>query len=782
MFECTDMLRTIRDPVIGLVAQVLLLTALAGSVGLGSAAWVAGVVCALTVDALLAVGLLRDRSERLGPAGWVTLARATLAVGVAALTVDSFDRDTPVRTLVALATAALVLDFVDGRVARRTGTASGLGARFDGEIDAFLILSLSVYVAQAIGAWVLLIGAARYVFLVAGWILGWMRATLPPREWRKVVAATQGVTLTIAAADVLSADLTRAMLAVALALLAESFGRDVWWLWRHRQASAGEASLDARHGRVRLGISAVLTVLAFMLVWAALVAPHEPSRLTLGAFLRVPLEGVVLVGLALVLPGNTRRILAWVVGPVIGLLILVKILDFGFFTAFDRPFDPGDDWSYMHIGIETLRQSIGGTSANLALAGVALLVVAAVVLPTLALLRLTRVVAGHRRVSLQAVAAVSAAWVFCWVLGAQFVSGARIASTSAADLVVSEVHTVQADIQERSRFAGEIRRDRYGHTPDDRLLTSLRGKDVLLVFVESYGKVAVEGSSSSPRVDDVLDTGTEQLRSAGFDSRSGWLTSPTFGGISWLAHSTMQSGVWVDKQWKYDQLVGSDRLTLNQAFGGAGWWTVDDVPSNNRYWPEGSSFYHYDKVYNRLNVGYRGPTYAYASMPDQYVYLALQRLELGKTDRRPLFAEVDLVSSHEPWTQVPPLIAWNRVGDGSIYNKLPVDITGARNTTEGYARSVEYTLRTLFSYVQHYGGKNLVMVVLGDHQPATVVSGLDASHDVPISIIAHDPAVMRRVQGWGWVDGMRPTSQAPTWPMSAFRDRFFRTFGSAPPA
>ena len=781
MFECTSVLRTIRGPVIGLVAQVLLLTALARSVGLGSAALVAGAACAVTVDGLLALGLLRDRSERLGPAGWVTMARATLAVGVAALTVDSFEHDTPVATLVALSTAALVLDYVDGRVARRTGTASGLGARFDGEVDAFLILALSVYVAQTAGAWVLLIGAARYAFLVAGWLLGWMRATLPPREWRKVVAATQGVTLTIAAAGVLPAALTRIGLAVALALLAESFGRDVWWLWRHRHEFAGEASPETEHGRVRLGISAVLTVLAFMLVWAALVAPHEPSRLTLGAFLRLPLEGVILVALALVLPGNTRRILAWVVGPVIGLLILVKILDFGFFTAFDRPFDPGDDWSYTHTGIETLRQSIGSTSANVALVGVALLVVAAVVVPTLALLRLTRVVAGHRRVSVQAVAALGAAWVLCWVLGAQFVSGARIASTSAAALVVSEVHTVQADIQERSRFAGEIRHDRYGHTPDSRLLTSLRGKDVLLVFVESYGKVAVQGSSFSPQVDDVLDTGTKQLRSAGFDSRSGWLTSPTFGGISWLAHSTMQSGVWVDKQWKYDQLVGSDRLTLNQAFGGAGWRTVDDVPSDNRYWREGSSFYHYDKVYNRLNVGYHGPTYAYASMPDQYVYLALQRLELGKADRRPLFAEVDLVSSHEPWTQVPPLIAWNRVGDGSIFNKLPVDITGARDTTGGYAHSVEYTLRTLFSYVQHYARNNLVLVVLGDHQPATVVSGLDAGHDVPISIIAHDPAVMRRVQGWGWVDGMRPTPQAPTWPMSAFRDRFFSTFGSAPP-
>ena len=136
------MLRTIRGPVIGLVAQVLLLDRSRGVGGLGSAALVAGAACAVTVDGLLALGLLRDRSERLGPAGWVTLARATLAVGVAALTVDSFEHDTPVATLVALSTAALVLDFVDGRVARRTGTASGLGARFDGEVDAFLILAL----------------------------------------------------------------------------------------------------------------------------------------------------------------------------------------------------------------------------------------------------------------------------------------------------------------------------------------------------------------------------------------------------------------------------------------------------------------------------------------------------------------------------------------------------------------------------------------------------------------------------------------------------------------
>jgi phosphatidylglycerophosphate synthase len=792
MFEYRGTLRSAQGgPVIGLAAQVLLLAALAATVGLGLAGWLVGLACGVVMDAALARSLLRNRSERIGPAGWVTLVRATLAVGVAALTADSFDGFAQVATLVALATVALALDFVDGHVARRTGTASTLGARWDGEVDAFLILVLAVYVAATVGAWVLLIGVARYAFLVAGWLVEWMRAPLPLRDWRKVVTATQGVVLTIAAAGVLPLTLTRAALAAALALLAESFGRDVWWLWKHRRApdlqTAVAPERDAaegvgrRHGPVRVAISAVLTLLAFLLVWAALVAPDQPGLFTPRAFVRLPLEGVIVIALALVLPAPARRLVAWVVGPAIGLLIVVKVLDYGFFTAFDRPFNPGDDWSYTHIGIETLRESIGRTRANLALAGAALLVVAAFVLPTLAMLRLNRVVSSHRRVSLQAVTALSLIWVLCWGLGAQLVSGAHIASTSAAELAVTEVRTVQADIRDRALFAAAIRNDPYAHTPGGQLLTGLRGKDVMLVFVESYGQVAVQGSSFSPKVDGVLDTGTKQLQSAGFGSRSGWLSSSTFGGISWLAHSTMQSGLWIDSPSRYDQLVASNRLTLSTAFKRAGWRTVADVPSDNRYWPEGSTFYHFYKVYNRLNVGYRGPTYAYASMPDQYVYLALQRLELGKTDRPPLFAEVDLVSSHEPWTQVPPLIGWNRVGDGSIFYKLPVDMAGQTDGPwPGYGDSIEYTMSTLFSFVQHYARKNLVMVVLGDHQPATTVSGLGASHDVPISIIAHDPSVLRRIRGWGWVDGMRPSPQAPVWPMSAFRDRFLGAFGSKP--
>ena len=242
----------------------------------------------------------------------------------------------------------------------------------------------------------------------------------------------------------------------------------------------------------------------------------------------------------------------------------------------------------------------------------------------------------------------------------------------------------------------------------------------------------------------MLATGDRQLADAGFSARSGWLTSSTFGGISWLAHSTLQSGVWVNSPTRYDTLMASHRFTLNQAFSRAGWRTVDDVPSDNRFWSDGSSFYHYDKVYNRDTSDIAGRPTPTPRCPTSTCTSALQRLELGKRNRSPLFAEVDLVSSHEPWTQIPPLISWNAVGDGSIFYHLPVDMTGNTDVKKAYGLSIQYTMRTLFSFVQHYGRKNLVMIVLGDHQPAKIVSGQKPNHDVPISIIAHDPAVLNR--------------------------------------
>jgi phosphatidylglycerophosphate synthase len=784
MFAYGGTLRAVHGaPVIGLTAQALLLAAVATTFGLAGAGWAVGTACALLLNAGVVWLIVRHRAERLSPATWVTLSRAGIVVGVAALAADSFVRPVSTAPLVALAAVAIALDWVDGQVARRTATESRLGAQMDGEVDAFLILVLSVAVAPTAGLWVLAIGLARYAFLAAAWPFAWMRAPLPRRDWRKTVTAVQGIVLVVAAADVLPIDLTRAALAAALILLAESFGRDVRWLWLRRRTGAAEATQRPAgpwRGRVRTGLTGILSVLAVLIVWVALVAPSQPARLTPDVFFRLPLEGLVIVLLALALPRSTGRFLPWVVGPVLGALLVVKLLDFGFFTAFDRPFNPIEDWAYVSVGIETLRDSIGHTKADLVMAGVGIVAVVALLIPTLAVLRLTRLAARHRRTSTRALAGLGVAWLVLWAFGAQLVPGAPIASTSAAGLAMWEVHAVESALHDHARFAVLIRHDQYRTTPGSRLLTALRGKDVLLVFDESYGKFAVQGSAISPQVDSELTQGTQQLTAAGFGVRSGWMRSATFGGVSWLAHSSMQSGLWVDTNDRYNQLMTSHRFTLSQAFDRAGWRTIDDVPSDDRPWKQGHSFYHFDKVYNRLDVGYHGPTYAYASMPDQYTYLALQRLELAQPHRRPVFAEIDTVSSHEPWTAIPPMIPWSEVGDGSIYKSLPVDHAGAHSTEQGYGHSIVYSLQALVSFIQHYGRKNLVVIMLGDHQPAHVVSGFGVDHDVPISIIAHDPAVLQRAVRWGWGAGLQPAKKAPVWPMNVFRDRFLRAFGSQP--
>jgi phosphatidylglycerophosphate synthase len=221
-------------PVIGFVCAVAALAGLAATVGLSASGWLTGLACGAATNLALARGMTRHRVSRLGPADRVTSVRAALTGGVAALAAQAFTRPIPVPALVALAAVALALDVVDGRVARRTRTVSRLGARFDMEVDALLILALSVYVARDVGAWVLAIGAARYLLGAAGWVLPWLRRPTPTRHWSKVVAAVQGVVLIVAAADRLPPALTAVALVAALILLTESFGHQVRQLWGSR--------------------------------------------------------------------------------------------------------------------------------------------------------------------------------------------------------------------------------------------------------------------------------------------------------------------------------------------------------------------------------------------------------------------------------------------------------------------------------------------------------------------------------------------------------------------
>lgn len=238
------------DITAGMGVQLLLLEALCRMAGLSPVGWLTGTVFAVATWVVLTAALRRSWTPSFGMANRVTLARTILVGGVTALVADSFERRAPVAVLVALAAVALVLDAVDGQVARRTGTATPLGARFDMEVDAFLILVLCVYLVVPLGAWVLCIGLMRYLFVAASWGWPWLRGALPHSMARKTVAALQGVVLVVAGAGILPRTAAAIAVSAALALLVWSFGRDVGWLWRVRGLTVGPT---AAPGGVRAG-------------------------------------------------------------------------------------------------------------------------------------------------------------------------------------------------------------------------------------------------------------------------------------------------------------------------------------------------------------------------------------------------------------------------------------------------------------------------------------------------------------------------------------------------
>ncbi|MFG2786084.1 CDP-alcohol phosphatidyltransferase family protein [Streptomyces sp. NPDC048419] len=231
-----------QETAVGAGVQILLLALLGTAIGMGPAGWLTGLAFAVASWAVLSRALHRSRLRSFGPANRVTLGRATLVGGVTALVADSFESSPPVTLFVGLTAIALILDGVDGKVARATGTSTSLGARFDMEVDAFLILVLSVYVSMQLGPWVLLIGGMRYAFVGAARAYPWLNAELPPSMARKTVAAMQGICLLLAASGYLPHMVSLGVAILALTSLTWSFGRDVLWL--HRTSRVQDAEVE----------------------------------------------------------------------------------------------------------------------------------------------------------------------------------------------------------------------------------------------------------------------------------------------------------------------------------------------------------------------------------------------------------------------------------------------------------------------------------------------------------------------------------------------------------
>ena len=235
-------------------------------------------------------------------------------------------------------------------------------------------------------------------------------------------------------------------------------------------------------------------LIALVVVVAALLLPDRLTRTDLGSFAAVPVELVVGGALLLVLPDRARRPVATVLGVALGALTVLKIVDVGFYGALARPFDLVLDWTLLPGAWELLHSSLGTTVAVLVVAAAGLVVVAVLVGTAWACRRLARRLDGHPTAAVPVLAALAAVWITCAATGIRAVPPYPVASASSTTKIIGEVEAVREGLVDRDRFAVELAQDRFRDVPADRLLTGLRGKQVLVIFVESYGRVGVDRS------------------------------------------------------------------------------------------------------------------------------------------------------------------------------------------------------------------------------------------------------------------------------------------------
>ncbi|WNC03260.1 hypothetical protein Q2K21_28710 [Streptomyces sp. CGMCC 4.7035] len=532
-----------------------------------------------------------------------------------------------------------------------------------------------------------------------------------------------------------------------------------------------------------LGIT--VTVLAGALVVASLLLPNKPDFRP-AVFLRIPVEALIGAVVLTALPRRPRLVTAWLGGIALGVLTVLNVLDIGFYQYLGRGFNVILDWSLFADAYSYLKDTLGGTGALGTLVAVVALVLVILVVSALAVVRLSNLMARHRATTTRTVLVLSMVWMTCTALSLQ-VSGMQLASDHTVTLLQSRVNSVRATIRDEREFAKTAKIDAFGNTPGSQLVPDLRGKDMIFTFIESYGRSAIEDPIMAPGVDKTLDSSTKALAKAGFHAKSGWLTSATYGGSSWLGHSTFLSGLWIDNQNRYRTVTAGDHLSLTKAFKKTGAWdTVGVMPGVQKGWPE-QKFYGLDKVYNAFQMGYQGPKFSWSTMPDQYALEQFQKLEHSKKRDKPLMSEIILTSSHQPWGPIPKMVGWDELGDGSIFdaiqkagNKAADIIADSTRSKEEYGKSIQYSVTALTQWLERYGNDNTVLVFLGDHQPIARVSGNHASRDVPCMIVAKDPKVLDKIADWGWSDGLRPAHDAPVWKMSSFRDRFLTAYGSTP--
>jgi hypothetical protein len=365
------------------------------------------------------------------------------------------------------------------------------------------------------------------------------------------------------------------------------------------------------------------------------------------------------------------------------------------------------------------------------------------------------------------------------MLGAALLWGWRPAQPPALFRLAQEIWSIRQQTRHQQAFAVRLEQTTRDRATNPITLNGLGGADVLLFIVESYGRVAF----SQPRFRQPMETTMDKLGTTlaqhGFAAVSSYLVSSTYGGSSWLAHGTLESGVRVTNDLEDAALLRSSLPPMASYFRQSGYRTVWVMPGTRFAFPEGS-YFDFEQAYYASDFNYRGPTFGWSPMPDQFVLDWVRRREFVQP-QQPLFACYVLVSSHAAFNIQPPYIQdWETIKDGSLYQGreiyFPFYWRNLKDAGDAYVHSLDYDFTLLGDYLARYVTADSLIIILGDHQPPVQLTGTGEPWSVPIHIISRNPRLLDPFRKRGYTPGLVPTQPPPHPGMETFLPGFLEDF------
>jgi Sulfatase len=292
-------------------------------------------------------------------------------------------------------------------------------------------------------------------------------------------------------------------------------------------------------------------------------------------------------------------------------------------------------------------------------------------------------------------------------------------------------------------------------------LAVLRGADVNLFLLESYGMVAFSNPDMRARLAPAREALAAQIAASGMQVVSAYVGSTTFGGGSELAHLSLMTGLDTGDPMVHDLLLTTQRPTLVSQFRKQGYETFGFYPALTWDWPE-KSFYGFDRFTDARDLGYRGPKLGYWTVPDQFALARFAQLHpLGEQSPK-RFTFFPSITSHMPFHPVPPYQEnWEKLLSDQPFDAAQMAQVHAQkedwfNMRPGYTGMLQYNYQWLTGYLAQKRAREAVFIVMGDHQPAANVTGEGATWDVPVHIISANPELLRRFAARGFTSGLEP--------------------------